>query len=95
MYEVEREDVKLNKNVLLPFTMEKVRVYELVENVIETKFEDVKDEFVEKARQKALENVKNYDKIKEEFYTISNQADLTFVRYCIVTEENLGVYYDN
>ncbi len=95
MYEVEREDVKLNKNVLLPFTMEKVKVYELVENVVESKFEDVKDEFIEKARQKTLENIKNYDKIKEEFYNITNQADVTIVNYCIVIEENMGVYYDN
>ncbi len=94
MYEVEKEEVRLNKNILLPFKMQKIKVFELVENVIDSKFDDVKEEYIEKAREKALENVSNCDKIKEEFYNLKQQAGVTVVDYCITTEENIGVVDD-
>lgn len=87
MFEVETENVNLVKNLFLPFKMKKTYIYETVENVIETKFEDVKDQFIEKAKQKALENCTDYDKMKEEFYTLRHLAGVTIVNFCIVTSE--------
>lgn len=92
MYEIEREDVKLTNNLFLPFKMQKIKIFELEEKVIESTFEEVKEEYVEKARQKALENIEFCDKIKEEFYSLRHQAGVTIVNYCIITEEDVGVY---
>lgn len=87
MYEVEKEDVNLAKNLFLPFKMQKTYIYETKENVIESKFEDVKEQFVEKAKQKVLENLQNCDNIKEEFYTTRQANGVTIVNYCIITNE--------
>ncbi len=92
MYEVETEYVNLIENLFLPFKIRKTFIYELVENVIESDFEDVKEEYIEKAREKALENVENCDTIKEEYYTLRHLAGVTIVNYCIVTEESIATY---
>ena len=92
MYEVEFEEVNLIRNLLLPFKMRKTYIYELEQNVIETKFEDVEQEFVQKAKQKALENCENYDKMKEEFYTIRSFSGVTIVNFCIITQEQIQTY---
>lgn len=95
MSEVEYENLELVQNLLLPFKMRKTIIYELEEHVIDSKFDDVKEEYIEKARLKALENVKNCDKIKEEFYTLRHLADMTVVDYCITTQELIGDTYDS
>ncbi len=93
MYEVEYEEVNLVENLFLPFKIRKTYIYELTENVIVTDFEDVKDEYIEKARENALENVEDCDTIKEEYYTIRHIAGVTIVNYCIVTEESIATTY--
>lgn len=90
MFEVETNEVSLIKNLFLPFKMKKTIFYELEKNLIETKFEDVKLEMVEKARQKALENCEKCDTIIDEYYTLRHLSGVTIVNYCIVTLENLG-----
>lgn len=90
MYEVEYEDVELIKNLFLPFKIRKATYYELSESIVESKFEDVKDEFIEKAKQKALENCEVCDIIIEEYYTLRHLAGVTIVNYCIVSEEQIG-----
>lgn len=90
MFEVMKEEVNLAKNLFLPFKLKKSYIYETAENVIESCFEDVKDQFVEKAKQKALENCTDYAKMKEEFYTTKQLAGVTVVNFCIVTEEAIG-----
>ncbi len=92
LFETESEDINLIKNLPLPFKLKKTTFFELQEKTIESNFEDVKDEFIEKARQKALQNVENCDKIIEEFYTLRHQSNATFVDYCIVTKEPIGVF---
>ncbi|MBP3431359.1 MAG: sporulation protein YqfD [Clostridia bacterium] len=91
MYDVEFEETSLVKNLFLPFKMKKTVVYELAENVVESKFDEVKEEYIEKARKKALENCENCDTIKDEFYTLRHLAGVTIVNYCIVTEEVISV----
>lgn len=92
MYEVEVEDVDLSKNLFLPFKMRKHTYFELEQHTIVSNFEDVQDEYIAKAKEKALEKCENYDKMKEEFYTLRHLAGVTVVNFCIVTEENIGGY---
>ena len=95
MYEVETEDVDLIKNLFLPFKMRKTYIYELKENVIESNFEDVKEEIVAKAKEKALEKCGECDNIKDEFYTIRHISGVTIVNFCIVIEQQLAVYQNS
>ncbi len=90
MYEVEFEEIDLSQKLILPFKIHKTIYYELSERFVESKFEDVKDEFVEKAKAKALENCKNCDNIIEEFYTLRHLSGVTIVNYCLVTLEQIG-----
>lgn len=92
MYETEVEDVDLSKNLFLPFKMRKTTFFELEQHTVITKFEDVKDEFVAKAKEKALEKCENYQLMKEEFFTIRELAGVTIVNFCIVTEEDITCY---
>lgn len=92
MYEVEYEDVELVKNLFLPFKMRKTKYYELTERIVETKFEDVQEQYIEKAKQKALEKCENCDTIIDEFYTLRHLAGVTIVNYCILTLEQIGGY---
>lgn len=90
MYEVEYEEIDLSENLFLPLKMYKTIYYELEEKLIESNFDEVKDEFVEKAKQKALEKCSNCDTIIEEFYTLRHLSGVTIVNYCIISEEQIG-----
>lgn len=92
MFEVESEELPLIKNLVLPFKIFKNVYYELQKNTIISKFEDVEEQIVEKARQNALEKCENCDKIKEEFHTTRHFSGMTIVSYCLVVEENLCAY---
>ncbi len=95
MFESEFEDVDLSKNLILPFKMRKTTFFELEENVIISNFEDVADEYVSKAKEKALEKCENCDTIKEEFHTIRHLSGVTIVNFCVVTQEEIGVLNAN
>lgn len=95
LYEVEYENIDLTNNLFLPFKLKKTIYYELEEKVVESKFEDVQDEYIAKAREKALENCENCDTIIEEFYTLRHLSGITIVNYCIVTQEQIGGTYDS
>jgi len=95
MYEVEYADVELAENIVLPFKMHRTIIYELKEKTTHSKFEDVKEEYIQKAREKAFAFCENCDNIKEEFYTIRELSGVTIVNYCIVTLENIGGVYDS
>lgn len=90
MYEVEYEDLDLTSNLFLPFKMRKTIYYELEEKIISSDFEDVKEEYIAKAKEKALENCDNYDTIIDEFYTLRHFSGVTIVNYCIITSEQIG-----
>ena len=93
MYEVEYETTNLIQNNFLPFKLKKTKIYELEERVVETKFEDVQDEYLQKARQNALEKCEDCDKIIDEYYTLRHLSGITVVNYCIVTLEEIGEKY--
>lgn len=90
MFESESKDVDLVQNLFLPFKMKKTTYFELEEHLIETNFDDVKEDYVDKARAKALEKCKNCDTIIEEFYTLRHISGETIVNYCIITSEQIG-----
>ena len=90
MYETEISINPLSKNIIFPFVLKKTKFYELKEVHIESNFEDVREEYVEKAKTKALEICESCDTIKEEFYTVRHLAGVTIVNYCIITQEEIG-----
>ena len=92
MYEVEYEDVELSKNLVFPFKMKKTYIYELSERVVESNFEDVREEYIAMARESALKNCENTDNIKDEYYTLRHLSGVTIVNYCVVIEEEIQTY---
>ena len=94
MYETEQETISLVKNLPLPLKMEKIQMYEVEKKIVQSDFEQVKEQYVEKARLKALNNCENYDTIIEEYYAIRHISGVTIVHYCVVTEEEIGVRYN-
>lgn len=90
-YEVEEENKPLNKNNLLPFKLKTKTFYEVKKREVAVAFEDVKDELIGKARQKALQNLLEYDIIKNEKAVIRESGNLTTVSYIITLERNIGV----
>lgn len=79
-----------SNNNLLPLKMHKITYFETSTRVVESVFEDVKEEYVQKSREKALENVSKDDKIINEYYTIKSLNTVTIVHYCIVTSGLIG-----
>lgn len=90
LFETEVKKINLSNNLFLPFKMTKTVFYELKQTVVESKFEDVADEYISKAKEKALENCQNCDKIIDEFYTLRHISGITIVNYCIITQEKIG-----
>ena len=88
LFETECEYTNLSKNLFMPFKLKKTVFYELVEETIVSDFEEVKDEFVNKAKIDAEEKCESQN-ILDEFYTLRHIGGVTFVNYCIVTEEKI------
>jgi len=70
--------------------MHKIIYFETDTRVVESVFEDVKDEYVQKSREKALKNVSKDDKIVNEYYTIKSLNSVTIVHYCVVSSGLIG-----
>lgn len=90
-FEVEQEESDLSNNNILPFKLKKTKFFEIKERVVQTDFEDVKNEYIEKARANALKNCGDCDNIIDEYYTLRHLSGVTIVSYCIVTQEEIGV----
>ncbi len=88
-YETETEFQNLSKNLFLPFKMKKTMFYELAQETIVSKFEDVEDETVAKAKADAEQKMDSGGEVVDEFYTVRHIGGVTFVNYCIVMEESL------
>lgn len=93
-FEVEETESDLSQNNFLPFKLKKKKYFELKDRVVESDFEDVKEEYLQKARANALEKCSNCDKIIEEYYTTRHLSGVTIINYCIVTREEIGRYAD-
>ena len=93
-YEIENGTTDLSKNMIMPFKLYKNNYYEIKQRVVKSDFEKVKDQYVQKAREKAFENCGECDKIIEEYYTTKEMAGVTVISYCVITEKEVGVYND-
>ena len=90
LYETNVEYLDVSQNNLLPLKLRRTTYYELQTQEIHETFEEVEDEIVALAKEKALENSENYDIIKEEFYNVKHLSGATMVEYVIVGEKTFG-----
>ena len=86
MSESEVKFKDISKNLLLPLKLKRTTIYELEKEYITEKYQDAEEKILQKAREKALENSPNYDKIIDEFYTVKHLSGTSTVNYVIVGE---------
>ena len=89
-FEVEESEEILNKNNILPLKLKTTTYYETEKKLIEVPFDEVKEQICEKTKQKALQKVEDYDIIKKEKQSIKTIGNITFVRYTITINKNIG-----
>lgn len=89
-YECEVYTKQLTKNLLLPFKLKKTIYYEIATEEIIEPFEEVKEEIISKARQKALIFSDKNDIIIDEKYTLSEGGGCHIVDYVVTVSKNIG-----
>ena len=89
-YEKVEECKVLTKNNVIPFILKTTTYFELATRIIETDFEDVKENIISKARANALQKVETCDIIKNERQTVKTAGNLTTVSYIITVSRNIG-----
>ncbi len=94
-YECEESIDYLSKNNILPLVLHKKIYYETKTELIEKSFEEVRDEKIQEAKQKALIYFGDCDIIKNEDVNINSLAGVTEVEYVITVERNIGVTYED
>lgn len=92
LFEEESYSQDLNKNIILPFKLNKHIIYELESVLIEKPFESVKEEVIDKARLNALKKLLKYDIVIKEFYSTKSSVGITIVNYVITAERQIGGY---
>lgn len=89
-YEVESYFQPLTKNLLLPFTLEKIVYYQTQTDEIIEPFEEVQEEVIEKAREKTLIFLDKNAIIIDENYIIKDAGSVHNVIYTITTSITFG-----
>ena len=89
-YEVESYSQPLTKNLLLPFTLEKIVYYQTQTDEIIEPFEEVREEVIEKAREKTLIFLDKNAIIIDENYIIKDAGSVHNVIYTITTSITFG-----
>ncbi len=89
-YELESYSRSLTKNLLLPFKLEKMVYYETQTDEIVEPFEEVKEEVIQKAREKTLIFLDKNAIIIDENYVIRDAGNVHNVIYTITTSVTLG-----
>lgn len=89
-YEVESYSQPLTKNLLLPFTLEKIVYYQTQTDEIIEPFEEVQEEVIEKAREKTLIFLDKNAIIIDENYIIKDAGSVHNVIYTITTSITFG-----
>lgn len=89
-YETEEYIENLTHNLIIPFKLKKTIFYEveIIEHI--QPFEEVKDEKIEQARQKALIFLQENEIIINENYTIKEDIGCFVINYTITTNRNIG-----
>ena len=94
-YEMEKQSSYLNKNNILPFVLTKVTYYEVKTMEIFKDFSTVKDDIIEKARQKALIFLQENEIIKEEKITLKEGGGIHEVDVLLTVNRNIGENNEN
>lgn len=89
-YEVESYSQPLTKNLLLPFTLEKIVYYQTQTDEIIEPFDEVQEEVIEKAREKTLIFLDKNAIIIDENYIIKDAGSVHNVIYTITTSITFG-----
>ena len=89
-YEVESYSQPLTQNLLLPFTLEKIVYYQTQTDEIIEPFEEVREEVIEKAREKTLIFLDKNAIIINENYIIKDAGSVHNVIYTITTSITFG-----
>lgn len=85
-FEVEESQKYFSKNNLLPFVYVKKTYFETEQVLLSSNYIDVREEIIEKAKQKALQKMQDCDIIKEEKYVEKQNGDVDFVTYYLIIE---------
>ena len=89
-YELESYSRSLTKNLLLPFKLEKMVYYETQTDEIVEPFEEVKEEVIQKAREKTLIFLDKNAIIIEENYIVKDAGNIHSIEYTITTSQSIG-----
>jgi len=89
-YELEEKSENLNKNILLPFKINKKTYYETKTELIEREFSEVEQEKIKEAKEKALLYLEEYEIIKAENVTIKSSAGVHIVTVTITVSREIG-----
>lgn len=89
-YEEECYTKSLTPNFLLPLKIERTIFYETVTKEIIQPFDEVREQIIEKARQKTLIFLDENAIILNENYTIKDAGDVHKVTYTITTSQTIG-----
>lgn len=88
-YEVEQSSVCISTNNFLPIYRHFKVFYQTKQITVEQPFESVKEQILQKAKQKSLNLLGEYDIIKKEYFNITSNAQITFVEYVIEVEKRI------
>ncbi len=89
-YELVEQSQNLNKNLLLPFKINKKIYYETKTELIEKSFSEVEKEKTLEAKEKALHSIEECEIIKAENVTIKGGAGVYLVTYTITVSREIG-----
>lgn len=89
-YEIEESECYLTKNNILPFVLKKKTYYQLESKEVLIEFENVKDNIIQKAREKTLIFLQENEIIKEEKTNIREFGGIHEVVYLITVNRNIG-----
>ncbi len=94
-FECEEWQSPLTKNNILPFILNKKIYYETQTKLIQENFQDVKEQKIQEAKQKALIYFQDCDIIKNEDVNILSNAGISNIEYIITVERKVGVVYED
>ncbi len=89
-YDKEVKTGDFSHNLLLPFKITTTTYYETETKLVESSFEDKKDEITDLAHQKALQFLQDYEIIKEESVSTISAGGVSIVTYVLTVEREIG-----
>ncbi len=90
-YEVEVHEKPFSKNNILPFIYKKSIYYEMEHVLKKLDYNTVRENKINSAREKALQNASKYDIIKEERCYETNESGFFYISYYVTVEKEISV----